>query len=128
MVSRTVRILKFKKLYFSKDATGLKTSTKICCSVHFNLVYPLEDLAIWILEFDDVMVKTPLQIDDDMSRLLEMTNHSQGPLIENGRRAPPTCPTPVGCVRIARRARKTLTLLFTDFFTYFEKKPDCPAV
>ena len=74
------------------------------------------------------MVKTPLLIDDDMSRLLETTNHSQGPLIENGRRAPPTCPTPVGCVRIARRARKTRTLLFTDFFTYFEKKPDCPAV
>ena len=32
------------------------------------------------------------------------------------------------CEDRALRARKTLTLLFTGFFTYFEKKPDCPAV
>ena len=36
--------------------------------------------------------------------------------------------TPVGRVRLARFARKTLTPRFTDFFTDFEKKTDCFAV
>ena len=61
--------LEIQNAVFSKDATGLKTSTEIYCSVYFNLVYPSEDLAILILEFDDIMVKTPL---------LETTNHSPG--------------------------------------------------
>ena len=33
-----------------------------------------------------------------------------------------------GRVRLARFARTTLTLYFTDFFTDFEKKTDCFAV
>ena len=33
-----------------------------------------------------------------------------------------------GCEARALRARKTLTPRFTDFFTDFEKKPDCFSV
>ena len=36
--------------------------------------------------------------------------------------------TPVGRVRLALCARKTITPRFTDFFTDFEKKTDCFAV
>ena len=48
-----------------KDATGLKTSTKI---YFFGLLHPgvhtnSEGLAILILEFDDVMVKTLYRAD-----------------------------------------------------------------
>ena len=32
------------------------------------------------------------------------------------------------CKDRALRAHKTLTLRFTDFFTYFEENPDCLAV
>ena len=36
--------------------------------------------------------------------------------------------TPYGCEARARSARKTITPRFFDFFTDFEKKPDCFAV
>ena len=82
-------------IFKMKDVTGLKTFTKMYCSVHFNLVYSSE------------VSKTPLrQIDDDRSRLLETPNHSPGIFHRKwGGRAPPTRPTPLRGERIARFAR-----------------------
>ena len=113
-------------IFKMKDVTGLKTFTKMYCSVHFNLVYSSE------------VSKTPLrQIDDDRSRLLETPNHSPGIFHRKwgggGGGAPPPRPsyTPYalkGWKDRALRPHKTLTLRFTDFFTYFEENPNRLAV
>ena len=77
-----------------KDAKGLKTSTKISCSVHFTLVYSSAGLE-----------NTPIDRWRQESATGDDQSQPRDFLIENGRRAPPTRLTPLGRVKIARFAR-----------------------